>query len=174
MNFLGALCFVGGLMAVNWIVPDARAETLSGEVVSIVDGDTLEILCERPGGRFEERRIRIAAIDAPELGQAYGRNAKRVLARIVFHHLVVVDVVAFEPARKSWQRDRYVGRVWSEDRDVGLSLIQEGAAWAYLHYRPPLSYLAAQDAAMSGHRGLWALQADQREAPWDWRHEHEA
>jgi endonuclease YncB( thermonuclease family) len=48
-----------------------HALDFSGPVVSILDGDTIEVL---HNGRAE--RIRLNGIDCPEKGQAYGKRAK--------------------------------------------------------------------------------------------------
>ena len=46
----------------------------SGHVVSIIDGDTLEVLHNR-----HPERIRLSGIDCPEKGQAYGKRAKETI-----------------------------------------------------------------------------------------------
>lgn len=46
----------------------AGAGEIIGQVVSVHDGDTLTLLVER-----RPVRVRLASIDAPELGQAFGR-----------------------------------------------------------------------------------------------------
>jgi endonuclease YncB( thermonuclease family) len=80
-------------------------------------------------------------------------------------------------------------------RDVGLSMVENGQAWAYRAYLPPECRLprpgtelastgileasrgmcpildAERDAREHG-RGFWKLQADQRIPPWEWRHGH--
>ncbi len=46
------------------------ADTLNGRVVKIVDGDTITVL----DASNTQHRIRLQGIDAPERGQAYGKN----------------------------------------------------------------------------------------------------
>ncbi len=46
----------------------AFADTLTGKVVKITDGDTLYVL----DAYYKEHKIRLAGIDAPERKQAYG------------------------------------------------------------------------------------------------------
>ncbi len=46
----------------------ALADTLTGKVVKITDGDTLYVL----DANYKEHKIRLAGIDAPERKQAYG------------------------------------------------------------------------------------------------------
>ncbi len=46
----------------------AFADTLTGKVVKITDGDTVYVL----DANYKEHKIRLAGIDAPERKQAYG------------------------------------------------------------------------------------------------------
>ncbi len=46
----------------------ALADSLTGKVVKITDGDTLYVL----DANYKEHKIRLAGIDAPERKQAYG------------------------------------------------------------------------------------------------------
>jgi endonuclease YncB( thermonuclease family) len=55
----------------------AWADTLGGRVVNVHDGDTVTVF----DSENTQRKIRRAGIDAPELGQTFGR-ASRDLARL--------------------------------------------------------------------------------------------
>ncbi len=57
----------------------ALADTLTGKVVKITDGDTLYVL----DANYKEHKIRLAGIDAPERKQAYGLASRKHLASIV-------------------------------------------------------------------------------------------
>ena len=57
----------------------ASANTLTGKVVKITDGDTLYVL----DANYKEHKIRLAGIDAPERKQAYGLASRKHLASIV-------------------------------------------------------------------------------------------
>lgn len=51
------------------------AETLTGRVVAVADGDSITVLdCEKV-----QHKIRLGGIDAPELQQPYGRQATEFL-----------------------------------------------------------------------------------------------
>jgi hypothetical protein len=79
-------------------------------VIGAIDGDTLDILT----ASFETLRVRLSGIDAPELGQAFGRNAKAALSSLVFAPSVAIE----------W-RDRYyhlVATVTLERRDLGVDV----------------------------------------------------
>ncbi len=51
----------------------ASADTLTGKVVKITDGDTLYVL----DADYKEHKIRLAGIDAPERKQAYGLASRK-------------------------------------------------------------------------------------------------
>ncbi len=62
-----ALCFLVSLPIA------ASADSLTGKVVKVVDGDTLYVL----DANYEQRKIRLAGIDAPERKQAYGLASRK-------------------------------------------------------------------------------------------------
>ena len=68
-----ALCFLVFLSLTTF------ADTLTGKVVKITDGDTLYVL----DANYKEHKIRLAGIDAPERRQAYGLASHKDLASIV-------------------------------------------------------------------------------------------
>ena len=57
----------------------ASADSLTGKVVKITDGDTLYVL----DANYKDHKIRLAGIDAPERRQAYGLASRKHLASIV-------------------------------------------------------------------------------------------
>ena len=61
-----------------WPYP-ASADSLTGKVVKITDGDTLYVL----DANYKDHKIRLAGIDAPERKQAYGLASRKHLASIV-------------------------------------------------------------------------------------------
>jgi endonuclease YncB( thermonuclease family) len=65
----------------------AYGDTLRGRVVAIADGDTITVL---DAGKTQHR-IRLAGIDAPERGQAFGQASKRRLSELVFDREVSIE-----------------------------------------------------------------------------------
>jgi micrococcal nuclease len=64
-------CFISSFSAV-------LALDFTGPVVSVLDGDTIEVLYnDRP------ERIRLSGIDCPEKGQAYGTRAQQAASELV-------------------------------------------------------------------------------------------
>jgi endonuclease YncB( thermonuclease family) len=129
----------------------ARAETLTGKVVRITDGDTITVLDEQNA----QHKIRIAGIDAPERKQAYYEASRQNLARLAFGRVVTVQW------RKKDRYRRVVGNLFVDGQDVGLSQVREGYAWWYREYsrdqspRDRARYEAAELQARSNRRGLW-------------------
>ncbi len=58
----------------------ASAETLTGTVVSVADGDTITVL----DANREQHKIRVAGIDAPEKAQPFGQRSKDSMSAMVF------------------------------------------------------------------------------------------
>lgn len=96
-----------------------NAETLNGYVVGISDGDTITVV----DANRQQYKIRLAGIDAPEKGQAFGERSKDHLASMVFNKNVTIE----------WNKqDRYgrtVGKIIASGKDVNLAQIQAGMAW---------------------------------------------
>ena len=63
------------------------AATLQGQVVKVVDGDTITV--QDVMGR--KHRIRLAGIDAPEMNQPYGLHSKNNLMSLVDGEMVTVQ-----------------------------------------------------------------------------------
>lgn len=139
----------------------ASATWLSGKVVSIADGDTITILQDK-----QQYKIRLAEIDTPEKGQPYGTTAKQAISDLVFGKIVTVEQV---------DTDRYgriVGKVYVGPLYVNAELVEQGHAWVYRKYaKDPVLY-RLEEHARRQKLGLWALQADQRIPPWEWRRKH--
>ena len=56
-----------------------HAETLTGRVVGISDGDTITVLVGQ-----QQVKVRLADIDAPESKQAFGTRSKQALSDLCF------------------------------------------------------------------------------------------
>ncbi len=67
------------LLAALLIPTIVFATDFTGGVVSVLDGDTVEVL----NGHHTER-IRLSGIDCPEKGQAFGKRAKQAAAALFY------------------------------------------------------------------------------------------
>lgn len=137
--------------------------TLAGGVVSIHDGDTLTILVDNK----RQERIRLAGVDAPERGQAFGEVSRQHLASLVSGKQVVVEW------RKRDKYHRIVGKVLLDHKDVNLEQVRAGLAWHYRMYMSEQSmedrqrYASAEQEARASLRGLWRDAAPK--PPWEYR-----
>src|SRR5438128_12641647 len=96
----------------------------NSRVVSIQDGDTIEVMHD---GRGE--RIRLAEIDCPEHTQAFGEKAKEFTGDMVFGKDVTVKV------RDTDRYGRTVGEVILDgNRSLNRELVAAGLAWWYRQY----------------------------------------
>lgn len=69
------------LFSIIWSVfsqfPYSFAADFTGQVVSVLDGDTIDVLHDQ-----HPERIRLNGIDCPEKGQAFGKQAKRAVSEL--------------------------------------------------------------------------------------------
>ena len=66
--------------------PAAAVSEYEGEVVRVIDGDTIEVLHNQ-----QPERIRLSGIDSPEKGQAYGKRARQAASELVFGKKVTIQ-----------------------------------------------------------------------------------
>lgn len=133
---------------------------VSGEVVQVIDGDTIDLIENN-----KQLRIRLAEIDCPESNQEFGQQAKVFTSKLVSNKKVKVLIK---------DKDRYgrsVGEVILEDgRSLNRELIKAGLAWWYYRYSSDESLNQLQTQAKHAKLGLWS--SDNPIAPWDFRHHH--
>lgn len=61
------------------LIPSLSFADFTGPVVSVLDGDTIEVLHDT-----HPERVRLSGIDCPEKGQAFGKRAKQAASALVF------------------------------------------------------------------------------------------
>lgn len=135
--------------------------TLLCLVVAISDGDTIKVRCGDPG-TYEEVKVRLAEIDAPEKRQAFGEASKRTLAALC------AGVQAKITPETTDRYGRTVAHVECKGKDANTEQLRAGMAWVYDKYVKDQSLYAIQDTARSAGRGLWADKNPT--APWEFRH----
>lgn len=131
--------------------------------MAVADGDTIDVL----DATQRQHRIRLAGIDAPEKGQAFGQASRKHLSDLVMRSEVLVEV------RKIDQYGRLVGRVLVGGRDASLEQLRAGLSWHYRRFEreQPADerevYSQAEDAARASGRGLWRDREPM--PPWEFR-----
>ena len=133
-------------------------DRLVGEVVRVVDGDTIAV---RAGNT--EHEIQLACIDAPETLQLYGRAAAKALSDHVLGKTVSVELTATDPL------GRRLGNVRTDGRHVNLWMVENGWAWHFRDYGTLEQFAAAEAAAKKAKLALWSDPAPV--PPWQWRRE---
>lgn len=126
-------------------------------VVGVQDGDTLTCLDESGG----QQKVRLAGIDAPEIGQDFGRQSRDALADLVFGRAVEV----LDEGRD--RQGRTIAKLLVDGDDVNRRMVATGMAWHYSAYStdPDLDGIEAE--ARAGGRGLWSQPSPM--PPWDYR-----
>jgi endonuclease YncB( thermonuclease family) len=137
----------------------------SAKVVSITDGDTVDVLT--PAGLTYA--VRLEGIDAPEHDQAFGSQSTANLATLASGKSVTLEC----------ENERSYGRLickilLPDGEDADLDQVKTGMAWHYKQYQDEQSaadraaYAAAECAAMKAKIGLWSQPNP--EQPQDFRH----
>ena len=157
-RLMGMLCLLLVAVAPAW------ADTMSGMVFVVIDGDTVLFKPDSYGAASRAfLKIRLANIDAPEKDQPYGEAATRELSALVLNQRVEVNTLAIDAY------GRTIAQIQWRDVQVNTELVRRGLAWASA-YRRNTELKAVQRDAQQVARGLW------REAepvpPWVWRREH--
>lgn len=128
----------------------------SGEVVGIMDGDTITVLNSKT---IKDVKIRLYGIDCPEKGQAFGKRAKQFTSKVV--EVKVMDT------------DRYgrtVALVAVNKQILNEELLKAGYAWVYYQYCHEMichAWADYQFAAKLDKRGLW--HDPNSIPPWEFR-----
>jgi micrococcal nuclease len=160
MSYLQRFVFIG----IFTLFGVAHAETITGKVIGVTDGDTIDVI----DATKTTRRIRLGGIDAPEKAQPFGHRSKQHLSDLVFGKQVEVQ------SHKKDDFERAVGKVLVNGKDANLEQVRAGLAWHYKQYVKEQSpsdrvlYANAETAARSSKAGLWTDPKPM--PPWEWRH----
>ncbi|EAI4331384.1 thermonuclease [Campylobacter upsaliensis] len=121
---------------------------LTGKVSRVIDGDTIELLAkENPYNHITKLKIRLYGIDAPELKQAYGKEAKEYLSALVLKQEVSLII------ENKDKYERIVGTIFLKGKDINKEMVKNGYAHAYESFSK--KYLAEQADAKMFKLGLW-------------------
>lgn len=122
-----------------------------GTVTHVTDGDTLWVQPSNPAlSDTKPRKIRFEGIDAPEICQRYGKQAKTALKQLLLQKTVTVHTSRVD----DYGRD--VARIIFQNQNIGTWMVSQGHAWSY-HYRHSAGPYALQEhEAQSARRGLFA------------------
>ncbi|MBS1558790.1 MAG: thermonuclease family protein [Bacteroidetes bacterium] len=118
---------------------------VSGKVVTVVDGNTVQVT----GSDNEQYRVVLYGIDSPEIGQAFGDQAKSFLAKMILDKNVSVQM----QGKDRW--GNYVGIILIDGtQDPRIDLLEAGLAWT-TERSPIQEFEQLKDKAREQNRGLW-------------------
>jgi endonuclease YncB( thermonuclease family) len=120
-------------------------QTLNGTVVRVTDGDSLWLEPAPAGPPVE---LRLQDIDAPEICQPWGAEARRALQDLVLNKAVSVRVSGRDI------HGRTLGTVYLETLNVNKTLVQEGHAWSHRFKFDRGPYVADERMAKALSRGF--------------------
>ncbi len=142
-----------------WLMA-APGQILTGQVVAVHDGDTLTM----QSGSFLYK-VRLSDVDAPEMGQVFGKQARQYTEQMVLGSWVRVNVALID------RHGRRVGEVIVEDGWVlNEELVHAGLAWYYrVHPVRNDRLQKLEQYAFSKKLGLW-VEKDPL-PPWEFRRE---
>jgi micrococcal nuclease len=143
-------------------LPAPRQAAVLARVVRVVDGDTLVAEETNPWfpGPRRQYTIRLEGIDAPEMKQEFGPQAKRAL------NTLAGKIVELELSGKD-NYGRHLAHVYAGKLHINAQLIRWGYAWHYAKYNDDELLKAQQVYAKANRRGLWATPS--AITPWDFR-----
>ncbi|UYZ82569.1 thermonuclease family protein [Entomomonas sp. E2T0] len=139
------ICIVILLIAVGFYYYQISENSFTAEVIHVIDGDTLDVLVVN-----QPIRIRLAGIDAPEKGQAFGSKAKKALADRVKNKVVTVIEVDKD------QYQRMVAIIKLDDLNINQEMVRLGMAWVYTNYNQDDSLPLLETKARANKAGLWS------------------
>ena len=157
-KFYPMALFIAILFFCSFAYCFAQASNYHGICAHVIDGDTVDIVDENQS----LHRIRITGMDAPELSQPYGLQAKKVLKNLILNHEVLVLPMGIDKYNRELACLRInatIGQI-----DVAEAMINKGAAfdWGGKYYK-------AQAYAQEFRLGVWSDKKYQ-ERPWLYRH----
>jgi micrococcal nuclease len=147
-NALLLVCALQYTSSCLYLQGPAFVADFSGPVVSVLDGDTIEVLHNR-----HPERIRLSGIDCPEKGQAYGTRAKQAASELV---------LGGEVTLQTYGHDKY-GRTLADvflldGTNVNQTLVEDGWCWWYRKYAPGDTVLEGLEKEAREGRKVWRRQ----------------
>ena len=165
------IMIVGGgeEMTLFYAHEEPDCETLRAQVLKVFDGDGFLARTTNPlNGAQIELAVRCGFIDAPEMAQPGGQEAKVFLTHQIANRWI--DLVLLLKLDTGGMVDRHrrivaVPYLWQQDphsparyicRNIELEMILNGWAWLLERYCPPEHYFEALEDAQRNRRGIWA------------------
>lgn len=122
------------------------ANNNSGKIISIIDGDTYELL----DNDNKTIRIRMEGIDAPEKGMPFCNVAKKYLSSLCFGKKIILD------GNKKDRNGRIIAYSYLGDStELSHEMVKAGLAWHFKKYSSDSSLANLEIEARNLGLGLW-------------------
>lgn len=118
---------------------------LSGKVISVIDGNTIEFQT----ADNDVFKFMLAGIDAPELSQEFGTEARKLLDKLIGGEQAVIVIEG-----KDRLGIRFGSLTYGKARDPRLDLLEKGLAWTS-EKNPKPEFEVIKEAAKAQKKGLW-------------------
>mgnify|MGYP001186546822 CR=1 FL=1 len=127
------------------------------KVTRVIDGDTFET--------ESGEKVRLIGINAPEMSDFYGLEAKKYLKNIVENKVIYLQTDNISNDRDRYQR--LLRYVIIDGIDVNKKMVADGFAFAYLKYKfsKSDSYEKAQIRAREKNLGIWGNSQNDSNKP---------
>jgi micrococcal nuclease len=154
--------FILILLICNFTIISFSAEII-GTVINVLDGDTLIIKEQLTNNEIKpgKFKIRLADIDAPELKQEFGTDAKHTLETFVNSKIIKVVYHQID------MFGRIVGTIYLNNESINEKMVKHGYAWWYQQYSKKLKFAQLQSEAKLAKRGMWVTENNM--PPWEFR-----
>ena len=176
------------------VFEEASPYVIEVPVLKVFDGDgflTKIALChltDNPKDHTEvEVTVRFGFIDAPELEQRGGCEAREFLTALIGGRKVWIDILTKMDTGKSVDRygrvvaiaylgDRYQASMFEDEmnvfdrmrfRNIEIEMLLNGWAWVLERYGPDEKYFEALEVAQRNKRGIWAYEDNVH--PWTFK-----
>jgi micrococcal nuclease len=134
----------------------ARAESFTGKVTSVTDGNTITVIYSN-----KERQMKISGVDCPDLDQPYGTEAKDFLVALIGGREIWVNVERMDHFNRS------ISKITLNGEDVAVQVVQAGLGWYDTRYSSNVQIAEAQARARASKSGLWSQEKPI--PPWEFR-----
>lgn len=149
-------------LVATWLTalpPVLAGEVFQGPGVRVIDGNTVAVT--KDGNEVE---VRLEGIEAPELEQSFGLEAKQGASSLMLSKQLIVEVQGMD------RFGRIIARVHVGQVDASLEMLKAGLAWYSEQPSPDDALAGAEAEARASRRGLWSDPLPV--PPWEWRTKH--
>ena len=141
-----------------WLATSIINAQANATVIRIVDADTYLVLSDA-----KVFTVRLANVDAPELQQQYGVEAKQFVSELIYGKQVLLEI------HKKDKYNRTVASIRIHGMALDSILISNGWAWHYAEYNHDKNLAAYQNEAIKFKKGLWYCGSNKVCPPWVYR-----